>query len=85
MTSFSVFRGGQHHQNGSSVPVGQVRQNGPSHIVKSVELHRQNGSTVLVSFYESHTKVSLEALGLCSGYPQPSDVGVGAGQIGGAA
>lgn len=83
MNSDISLNGAEHCQNGSTVMPGQGRQKRPGCIAKSVDVHRQNGSTGLVSFYECDTEVSLEGPPACSG-SQPSGYVVLASQpIGG--
>lgn len=85
MTPLSILRWDEHRQTGSSFPVRQPRQNGPFCIAKTVQLHRQNRSTGLVSFYECHTEVSLERLGGRAEWRRRGRGGFACTQIGGAA
>jgi hypothetical protein len=67
MNSAIALHGAEHCQIGSTVMPRQGRQKRPGCIAKSVDVHRQNGSTGLVSFYECDTEVSLEGPPACSG------------------
>lgn len=85
MTPFSNLPQTKHCQTGPTLLAWQPRQNGSCHIAKAVELHSQNGSTGLVSFYECDTEVSLEGPGLCSVSPALWIVHAARQPIGGAA
>jgi hypothetical protein len=77
--------GAEHCQNGPSLRAVEGSQKRPPCIAKSVKAQRANGSTGLVSFFESHTEVSLGDPTAC---PRPRPSGVAAlasGENGGGA
>jgi hypothetical protein len=84
MTSAITLHGTRHSQIGSTSVPGQHHQKCSGDIAKTVELHRQNGSTGPVSFYECNTKspygvaypLSTAAVSV-RGLGRPNDWGVG--------
>jgi hypothetical protein len=70
--------GAEHCQIGPSLGAVQGSHKRAPCIAKSVKAQRANGSTGLVSFFESHTEVSLEAPTACR-RPRPAGVAAWAG------